>query len=62
MSVYRYTASARGHEGHEDSGTVVAKNSVEAREKLTEFEYDKVRLRRITGLSAFLIRFTADVK
>jgi len=41
---------------------VVAKNSVEAREKLKEFEYDKITLRRVAGLSALLGRFTADVK
>ena len=62
MAVYRFSATMHEHEDNEESGTVVAHNKQEALEKLKQYKYDDVRLRKIGGVKGFLKSFTADVK
>lgn len=62
MSVYRYTASSRDREEHLETGTVVAHNTEDARRKLKEFDFDKISFKRLSGWSALVSKFTANVK
>lgn len=62
MSVYRYTASSKKREEHVETGTVVARDKAEARRKLEEFKFDHMSFKRLTGWSALVSKFTADVK
>ena len=62
MAVFRYTAGAKNREEHTESGIIVAADEAEARAKLRSLEYDRVDLKRLTGLTALLSKFTADIK
>ncbi len=60
--VYKYHASAKNREEHMDSGTVYARDEADARQKLRGFGYEKIDLKRVTGVSAFFGKYRADVK
>ncbi|MDQ1255590.1 MAG: hypothetical protein QG656_182 [Candidatus Hydrogenedentes bacterium] len=62
MTVYRYNASVKHREGHTETGTVVARDEAEAREKLKPYQYDRIVVKRLTGFESFFGKFTADVK
>lgn len=62
MSVYRYTASSKGREDYLETGTIVAQDTEDARRKLKEFHFDKISFKRLSGWSALVSKFTADVK
>lgn len=62
MAVYKYRASASAREDFSESGTIVADSEEEAREKLKQFHFDKIYVKRITGLAALLGRLTANIK
>lgn len=62
MAVFRYTAVLRDREGHVEQGTVIARDKIEAFDKLTRLRYTKIQLKKVEGLQALLQRLTADVK
>lgn len=61
MSVYKYKASL-GPEEFMEEGTIVAQDEYEAKKKLRLMDAKHVSLKKLTGLSAFVNQFTADVK
>ena len=62
MAVFNYTASVRNREEHIETGTVVAQNEREAKEKLAELDFDNIKLRKLGALASFLKQLTADVR
>lgn len=62
MAVFRYKAIKTKGEEFTESGTIVARDKGEAKIKLIQHGFDKVRLKRIRGMAALWARFTADIK
>ncbi len=62
MVVFRYKATSTLRENFVESGTIKAKDESEAKAKLSQYGFNKVRLVRIRGISALWTRFTADIK
>ena len=62
MVVYKYSGIRKDREDHVETGTVLARNEVGAREKLKRLSLTEVHLKRIKGISGFLKRLTADVR
>ena len=62
MAVFRYTASIRGREEHEESGTVVAKNQEEAKQKVKALDFTAVRVRPVKFFAGLILKWTADVR
>lgn len=61
MSVYKYKV-AFGREDFMEEGTIVAEDEIEAKKKLRSMDARQVSLKKLTGLNAFVKKFTADVK
>ena len=61
MSVFKYSVTL-GREDFAEEGTVVAKDEYEAKQKLRSLDFKQVKLKKLTGLSAFVKQFSADVK
>ena len=62
MAVFRYKARKTIGEEFTQSGTIRAKDEKEATAKLNQYGFNKVRLKRIRGISTLWKRFTADIK
>ncbi|MFO7976796.1 MAG: hypothetical protein R6V12_19460 [Candidatus Hydrogenedentota bacterium] len=62
MAVFKYSAVVRNREEMTESGTIVADNEQQAREKLERMDLSDVRLKRIGGLSGLLKSLTADIR
>lgn len=62
MAVYRYQASAKNREDHIETGTVVARNEAEAKKKLQDLDFDRVKVKKIGGFSGIFRKFGADVR
>ncbi len=62
MAVFRYKAKKTEGEEFTESGTIRAKDESEARAKLIQYGFNKVRLKQVRGLAALWKRFTADIK
>lgn len=62
MVLYRYTASAKNREEMVEKGTVLAASEAEARKKLENLQFDRIKLKRVDGISGLFKRFTADVR
>jgi hypothetical protein len=62
MAVFQYNGTVKNREDHEESGTVVAQNETEAKSKLAALNLKSVRLKRLSGVSAFLKKLTADIR
>jgi hypothetical protein len=62
VSVYKYTVVLSQREDTVESGTVVAKSETEAKKKLQRLDLNNPKLKKVTGLSGFFGRITADVK
>lgn len=62
MAVFEYKASMKDREDFFESGTIVARDELEARKKLQALKFDHIRLKRIGGVAGLLKRFTADIK
>ena len=61
VSVFKYRI-ALGPEDFMEEGTVIAQDEYEAKKKLKSMDAKQVSLKKLTGLNAFVKRFTADVK
>ena len=61
MSVYKYKA-ALGREDFMEEGTVIAEDELDAKKKLRAMDARQVSLKKLTGLTAFVKKFTADVR
>ena len=62
VTLYKYTVTYKNREGFTESGTVVAKDEDAAKEKLRLLEFEKVKLKKLQGISALFKQFTADIK
>lgn len=62
MAVFRYEAISTLREDFMESGTIRAKDESEAKAKLNQYGFNKVRLKRIRGISALWKRFMADIR
>lgn len=60
MAVYEYVAM--GREDQEEVGTVVAQDEEEARRKLKALQFQKVRLKKVGGISGIFRKINADIK
>ena len=61
MSVYKYKA-ALGREDFMEEGTIIAEDELDAKKKLRAMDARQVSLKKLTGLNAFVKKFTADVR
>ena len=61
MSVFKYSVTF-GKEDFQEEGTVVAKDEIEARDKLRILEFKSVSLKKLSGLNAVVKKFSADFK
>jgi len=62
VAVYRYSATRRNREDHSESGTVLARNESEARDKLKRLDLDDIRLKKVSGFSGIWKRISVDVR
>ncbi|MBX3179357.1 MAG: hypothetical protein KF886_18530 [Candidatus Hydrogenedentes bacterium] len=64
MAVFKYSALALGkeREDHYERGTVVARDQMDALDKLRRARLTQIRLKQIRGLNALFMQFTADVR
>ncbi len=62
MAVFRYSAVHKGSEDHDESGTIVAQDKIQAFDKLTRLGYTRVGLQKVEGMAALLQRMTADIR
>ncbi len=62
MALFRYEVTSTHREDFVELGTIRAKDESEAKAKLNQYGFDKVRLARIRGVSALWKRFTADIR
>lgn len=62
VAVFKYSAVVKNREEMSESGTIVASNEQQAREKLERLDLTDVRLKRISGISGLLKSLTADIR
>lgn len=62
MAVYKYTAINNKREEYTEDGTIVARNEADARRKLQAFDFDDIKLKKLSGVTSILKKFTADIK
>lgn len=62
MAVFEYKAVDRNREDFTEWGTVVARDEEDARDKLHRLDFDKIHVKRLSGLNAFFRKLSADVK
>jgi type II secretory pathway component PulF len=61
MDVFEYSAVSTKNEGHTETGRVVARDQLDAYDKLRRLGLTDIRLKRLHGFSALVARLTADV-
>ena len=64
VAVFKFSAFIAGKEeqDHCERGTVVARDQMEAREKLQRERFTNIRLKKVKGVSALVQQFTADIR
>lgn len=62
MPVYEFVAVNTKREDSEEKGTVVADNEEEARKKLRQLGCDKIKVKRISGISGFFKAIRPDIR
>lgn len=62
MAVFRFSAESETQEGVHETGYIVANDKLEAYDKLRKHGYEKVRLKREVGFTAFVRGLTADLR
>jgi len=62
VPLYKYVATATSMEEQSESGTVVARNEEEAKNKLRQLRFDKIHIRKVAGLRGLVGQFTANIR
>jgi hypothetical protein len=62
VAVFEYTAVASNDEAHVETGRIVARDKIDAFDKLKRHDLRLLRLKKVAGLSAFFGKMTADIK
>lgn len=62
MPVYEYIAVGNNDEHHVETGRIVARDKLEAFDKLKHHNLRLMKLKKIEGISAIFRRITADIK
>ena len=64
MAVFKFSALAQGKEkeDHYEKGTVVARDQMDALDKLRRARFTQIRLKQLRGVNALFRQFTADVR
>jgi len=62
VAVYEYAAMSQDREGHMETGTIVARDKLDAFHKLKQQSYKEIHVRRLEGWSAFFKKMTADIR
>jgi len=62
VAVFEYTASPSNQEGHMETGLIVARDKIDAFDKLKKHDLRLVHLRKVEGWTAFLKGFSAKIK
>ena len=61
MAIFRYEATKTVPEEFTETGIIKADDKNEAKAKLNQYGFSKVRLKQIRKLAALWKRFTADI-
>lgn len=64
MAVFKFSALAIGKEDedHHEKGTVVARDQMDALDKLRRARFTQIKLKQLRGIPALILQFTADVR
>jgi len=63
VAVFQYSGVPNNRaEDHSERGYIVARDKIEAFDKLKRHGLSDVQLRRVEGLASFLRQFTANIK
>jgi len=64
VAVFKFSAFTEGkeHEDHYEKGTVVARDQMDARDKLRRARYTNIKLKQMRGVSALVRQFIADIR
>lgn len=62
MAVYQYTAVSAAKNGHLQKGTILAKDKLDAFDKLKHRQLTNINLRRIEGFAAVFGLLRADIR
>ena len=62
MAVFEYTAVAFDREGHVETGRIVARDRIDAFDKLKRHNLKLQKLKKVEGLAAFISKMTADIR
>ncbi|MBI2424456.1 MAG: hypothetical protein HYV27_16620 [Candidatus Hydrogenedentes bacterium] len=62
MEVYEYSATVHDSESIVEEGTVIARDKLDAFDKMKRQNYTNIALRRLSGWQAFISRWTPDIQ
>lgn len=62
MDVFQYSAVSTKHDGHTETGRVIARDQLDAYDKLRRLGLAEIHLKRLNGLKALFARLSADVQ
>ncbi len=62
MVVFEYSATSTQGEHRTEHGTVLARDKLDAFDKLKRRDLTNIRLKRVEGFSALIAKFTATVR
>ena len=62
MPVFEYAAVSNANEGHVETGHLIAQDKLDAFDKLKQHDLRLLRLKKIDGLSAMFLKYTANIK
>lgn len=62
MVVYEYSAASAERNGKVEHGTVLARDKLDAFDKLKRRHLTEIRLKRMAGISAIIGKLTATVR
>lgn len=62
MAVFEYTATAVDRNDYYERGVVVARDRLDAYDKIRRNSLNPISLKKLEGLQAFLSRRTADIR
>ncbi len=62
MALFKYKVTLKNREDFVETGTIRARDKKGAKKKLQALDFRDIHLKQLSGISAFLKGFTADVK